>query len=109
MKLKTVLRRMRKNKLFMTGFIMMFTMVLLCATAELWIYWDEEVGSLRDRLVEPDYFANGLRGHPFGTDALGRDLLSRLFVGGWNSLKIAVVVTVLSMTVGALVGIACGY
>lgn len=109
MKLSTVLRRMRKSKMFMIGLILLIVMILLCATSKMWVQWDPEVGSLRDRHVSPDWFENGLQGHPLGTDSLGRDILSRLFVGGWMSLKISFVVTLISMFLGALVGLVCGY
>lgn len=109
MKLSTILRRMRKNRMFMIGLILLVVMVLLCATSGLWVPFDPEVGSLIDRHIEPEWFSQGLAGHILGTDSLGRDVLSRLFVGGWVSLKISFVVTLISMFLGALVGLICGY
>ncbi len=100
---------MRKNRLFMIGFCLLLILILLCSSAKLWIHWNPEVGSLRERLIPPDYFTDGLQGHPFGTDALGRDVLSRLFVGGRISLRIAVIVTVISMALGALVGMVSAF
>lgn len=109
MKLSTMLRRMRKSKLFMVGFVMLLVIILVCATASYWTYWDPQETDLRSRLAEPDWFANGLKGHPFGCDALGRDILSRLFVGGWVSIKITFVVTILATFIGATVGLTAGY
>ena len=45
----------------------------------------------------------------FGTDLLGRDLLSRLIVGAQTSLIIGVVANGLAVIIGALVGITAGY
>jgi len=45
----------------------------------------------------------------FGTDLLGRDLLSRLIVGAQTSLIIGVVANGLAVIVGSLVGITAGY
>ncbi len=45
----------------------------------------------------------------FGTDAYGRDVLSRTLWGGRISLVIAVAVAVLSTVVGTLVGLLAGY
>jgi peptide/nickel transport system permease protein len=47
--------------------------------------------------------------HFLGTDKLGRDILSRGFVGSRISLTIALVVVLLTTVVGTLVGIASGY
>lgn len=95
--------------MFMMGLSLLLIMLLLCATSSLWVQWDPEVGNLRSRHAEPDWFTNGLAGHPLGADSLGRDILTRLFVGGWVSLKISFVVTLISMFLGALVGLVCGY
>lgn len=47
--------------------------------------------------------------HFFGTDSLGRDLFTRVFVGARTSLLIAVVSTALCMTIGLLVGMTAGW
>ena len=109
MKLSTGLRRMRKSKLFMIGFCLLVVIVAACFTSRWWVVWDSEESNLLTRLAAPDWFANGLKGHPFGCDPLGRDMLTRLFEGGWVSLKITFIVTIISMFMGAAVGLICGY
>lgn len=109
MKFSTVFRRMKKSKLFMIGFFLLLAIFLICFSSQWWVYWDPTASDLRSRLATPDWFANGLKGHPFGGDPLGRDVLTRLFQGGWVSLKITFLVTIISMFMGSLVGLISGY
>jgi oligopeptide transport system permease protein len=48
-------------------------------------------------------------GHPIGTDALGRDLLARLFTGLGVSLAIGAVATAVSLAIGVAWGAIAGY
>lgn len=57
----------------------------------------------------PNRLAPMSREHPFGTDTLGRDILSRLIVGTRISFTIGVVVTGISATAGTLIGLVSGY
>jgi peptide/nickel transport system permease protein len=47
--------------------------------------------------------------HPFGTDDLGRDILSRVIAGARQSLPLAVLMVVVSGTVGTTLGVVAGY
>ena len=47
--------------------------------------------------------------YPFGTDAVGRCLLSRILYGGKTSLVIAIVVTLLMAVIGVVIGMISGY
>lgn len=47
--------------------------------------------------------------HWLGTDALGRDVFSRVLHGGRASLLLAVLATSLSMALGLVIGVAAGY
>ena len=47
--------------------------------------------------------------HPFGTDTLGRDILTRVVYGGRIDLTFAVVTTIIPFVLGALVGALAGY
>ncbi len=56
-----------------------------------------------DKLLPPS------AAHPFGTDDLGRDLLSRVIAGARISLAVGVLVLAIAMTVGVGLGLIAGY
>ncbi|HJZ30890.1 MAG TPA: ABC transporter permease [Hyphomicrobiaceae bacterium] len=47
--------------------------------------------------------------HPFGTDNLGRDILSRVILGARGALMIALLVVGISMAIGVPLGLIAGY
>lgn len=47
--------------------------------------------------------------HPFGTDNVGRDVLSRVLCGAGNSFKLVFLMLAVIVTVGTLIGIISGY
>lgn len=47
--------------------------------------------------------------HPMGTDNLGRDMLAQVLAGGRVSLAVGVTAMLLSLVVGALVGVLAGF
>lgn len=47
--------------------------------------------------------------HPFGTDELGRDILSRVIVAARNSLPLAVLLVLCAGTLGTALGVIAGY
>lgn len=69
-------------------------------------------GVLPDPAAIPDAAA-GAQGpaprHPFGTDHLSRDVLARVVVGARVSLAVAGLAVLLSVTLGAIVGMTAGY
>jgi len=63
----------------------------------------DPLGQSSDRLAAPG------AGHWFGTDALGRDVFSRVVAGARISIPVAAALVLLSMLVGGILGAAAGY
>jgi len=56
-----------------------------------------------------EVFAGPSWSHPFGTDSLGRDVLSRTIFGARISLMIGMVSILFGVTIGAFLGVISGY
>ena len=60
-------------------------------------------------LIPPLWMEGGRSAYPLGTDAVGRDILSRLIYGAQYSLFIGVVVTAIALVGGIIIGVIAGY
>lgn len=59
-------------------------------------------------LLPPSWQNNGLVSYPFGTDDLGRDLLSRLMLGASYTFGLALLTTLCSLAIGIVFGALAG-
>jgi peptide/nickel transport system permease protein len=57
----------------------------------------------------PPYAVPGNGAGVLGTDALGRDVLARLFDGGWQLLLLAAISTAAAVLIGAVAGVMAAY
>ena len=106
---KSLFRKMRKNKMFLIGGTGVLVIILLCALAPLYVAYDPLEADLAARLLPPEWLSNGWKGHIFGTDPLGRDVLTRVLIGGRASLLISFSVVIFSTIMGVVLGLAAGY
>ncbi len=84
--------------------------VLFCAILAPWITpHDPFAQDLIKRLQPPFWMEGGDMVHPFGTDQLGRDYLSRLIYGARISMLIGVATVITSGLIGIALGVAGGY
>jgi peptide/nickel transport system permease protein len=101
----TYVRSRRANRLKITlGALLCSVVVLPVVFAGLLPIPDPLAQDLSARLQPPLS-----PGHLFGTDALGRDLLSRVLYGGQISLRIGVLAVLISGVVGIVAGMVAGY
>ena len=102
-------RRLRRHKLAMLGLFMLIIIAIASLSAELIAPYPFEEIDLR-RVYAP-LMSPGEEGRPnhfLGTDALGRDIFSRLLYAGRISLGVALSVTVLNIIVGTVIGAVAG-
>ena len=96
-------RMARENKLAAASAILILVFILAAIFAPFLTRYSYSDMDLLHRLSPPS------SGHLFGTDEGGRDILTRLLYGARISLLVGVVPTLLSMVIGALLGLASGY
>ena len=65
--------------------------------------------SLAERLTPPVWDAEGSWDHPLGTDALGRDMATRLMFGGRVSMLVAILTLILGGGIGTAIGLFAGF
>lgn len=94
----------RSNTMAMIGLGILVLLVFIAAAAPLLAPHDPYVQDLGNRLAPL-----GAEGHLFGTDSLGRDILSRLIFGARITLYIVTLVALIAPIVGLLVGTISGY
>ena len=97
------LRRLLHNKLAMAGFAVVVFMFVLCFIGPFFSpYTDNKINMAMMNK------APNLK-HWLGTDALGRDILTRVMQAGRISLTVGLASMVLSVFLGALLGAIAGY
>jgi peptide/nickel transport system permease protein len=97
-----VWKRFRKHPGAIGGSIVLILVILLVIFAPLSPY-DPELSTMTERYQPP-----GLQ-HPMGTDALGRDLFTRVLYGGRISLTVGMLVVFISVSIGVPIGAIAGY
>lgn len=102
-------RRIFAHRGLLIGTGLLGLIVLIALAAPLISPHDPYTQDLTQRLIPPIWYEKGVWSHPFGTDNLGRDYLSRIFYGARISLLIGFAAMVISGLIGATLGLAAGY
>jgi peptide/nickel transport system permease protein len=90
--------------LVVLGVIWLILVLLIALSVDLLAPYPYDAIDLRARLAPPIFLGGGW-GHAFGTDELGRDVLSRLLY----SIRISLLVALLGTGIGAVIGTAAGF
>lgn len=103
-KIKAFLSSIYRNKMALAGTMMLALIVLVAIFGPMIMPFSSlDFGEVEDMLQPPS------RDHLLGTDDMGRDVLANLMSGARVSLIIGTLATLISMSIGTLVGITAGY
>jgi len=98
-----LLPKLKRNKYAIMAFGLLVLVTFLALLGPFISPYNPNHMNLREALQPPT------RQHLLGTDAFGRDVVSRLLVGAKISLSVALVAQALALSIGILVGAIAGY
>ncbi|MEZ4667019.1 MAG: ABC transporter permease [Anaerolineae bacterium] len=98
-----ILRSLRRNPIVILGLIIVGLWILLAILAPQIAPYDKLSQDVNIRLNAPDAV------HGFGTDELGRDILSRVLWGAQITIPAGIVVVVVGSIFGIIVGAVAGF
>ena len=96
-------KRFCKNRMAVAGSVIVIVLFAVSLLAPWLAPHDPNAIDLVNVLAPPS------GGHPFGTDPLGRDVLSRMIWGAGISLKVGFVATGIAILIGTILGALSGY
>jgi peptide/nickel transport system permease protein len=96
-------RRPLRHATFTLGAAITLALIAVAALSLVYTPADPLTMSITGRLQGPS------RGHPFGTDQFGRDVLSRVMTGAVTSIAVGVIAVGIGAGVGVLLGLVSGY
>ncbi|MBC7617843.1 MAG: ABC transporter permease subunit [Candidatus Saccharibacteria bacterium] len=97
------------NKGAVAGLLVVSFVVLIAIFADILAPYPPDITDSTVFLLPPAWQAGGTSAHWLGTDAIGRDILSRLMHGSRLSLTIGIAVVAVSVLVGTALGLLAGY
>jgi peptide/nickel transport system permease protein len=101
----------KRDKVAITSFIVLLTLLILALTAP-WIAPMDPYNALNIDIMNseiPPIWIDGESAYLLGTDNMGRDMLSTMLYGLRTSIIIAGCAVLLQMSLGILVGLTAGY
>lgn len=97
-----------RSKTGLLGLIIVIAVIAMAILAPVISPYDPTKQDIINKLMDPSW-AGGDPAHPFGTDQLGRDVLSRLFFGSRITLLVAFSGTIVASIIGVILGSISGY
>jgi peptide/nickel transport system permease protein len=106
---RQVLVELRRRKVATAGLLVFFAILLIALLARVFAPHDPFERNLGDHFLPPAWKSGGDWTYPFGTDPLGRDILSRLIYGARSSLIISIGAVFVGMAIGFVTGLIAGF
>lgn len=103
------LAELRNHPLALLGGVIIILYLLAAILAPYITSYDPTRGNLRVRLQPPAWHPEGSWEYPLGTDAQGRDILTRIIYGARVSLTVGILAVGISATIGLVLGAITGY
>ena len=97
------------NRGAVAGLVIVVAVLLTAAFANVLAPYPPNLTNNAAFLQPPGWQTGGSWAYPLGTDAIGRDILSRLIWGARLSLLIGIAVVALSIVVGIILGLVAGF
>ena len=97
------------NRGAVAGLVFVIAVLLMAAFADVLAPYPPDLTNSAVFLKPPAWQAGGSWAYPLGTDAIGRDILSRLIHGARLSLTIGIAVVALAIAVGIALGLIAGF
>jgi dipeptide transport system permease protein len=99
----------RENPGAVAGLYFILLVLVFAIFADVIAPWDPTVQNREALLQPPVWQDGGSWDYILGTDAVGRDLFSRIIYGARFSMFIGAMVVTLSMSIGIMLGLTAGY
>lgn len=96
-------KRFKRNKLSAAGAVVVVALIIVAVFAPFIAPYNPMAIDINNILAHPS------ASHPFGTDELGRDVLSRIIYGSRISLSVGIVAVGISICIGIIIGSLAGF
>jgi ABC-type dipeptide/oligopeptide/nickel transport system permease subunit len=100
---RRIVRVLLRRQVVVFGLIVITILIIAAIFAPLLAPYDPNKTDMENALLQPN------REHLLGTDALGRDTLSRLIYGARVALLVGLIATAVAASVGMTMGLVAGY
>ena len=104
-----IVRSLMRNRMAAIGIVILFLVVVAAIGAPVISSQTPRRGVILESKVPPVWSSGGSTKHLLGTDALGRDIFTRVLYGARISLTVGIVAVLIAGAIGVTLGLISGY